>query len=313
MYKVTIYGVRPYEVELFNTYNIYSLKLDLISENLTKSNVKFSKQSDGVIVRGNCILNKEILQSLNNFGINFIVTRSKGINHIDMDYATKNGFLIENIENYSKESIAELVLYFILTLNSNYYKLIQPKYNNSIEPVYNPNQLVNELTIGIIGLGESGAMVGKWLSGLGCNIIGYNRSPINSKLISIKVVSLDYLLASSDVITIHIPYIPHVNDEIIDIDFFLKCKRKPILINTSRAQIINYSDLEYALDNNYIRGYATDTPPHEIRNSKFEKKRILTKYNNRVIMTPHIASSALTATKSSIIASLEKMAIFLED
>lgn len=85
MLKIICYGVRSYEKPYFQDLNKYNFQLTLVEELLTTSNAQLAQHHDAVLLRGNCAANRENITKFNEYGIQYIFTRTVGINHIDLD------------------------------------------------------------------------------------------------------------------------------------------------------------------------------------------------------------------------------------
>ena len=133
-------------------------------------------------------------------------------------------------------------------------------------------------TLGIIGYGRIGGLVGDYCNALGMKILAYDIKGHGN-------CELDKLLELSDVISIHIPL--KKNKDFFDYEFFFRYPNKNncLIINTSRQEIFNIIDLEAMITSNDI--YYADDFKNEIN---FEKD-----YPDRVVQTPHIGGNCKEA------------------
>ena len=144
-------------------------------------------------------------------------------------------------------------------------------------------QELASLTIGIIGLGRLGSLMAKYAKAFGMKVFYYDPFKKDKKF---KKVNLKELIEKSDVISIH----AHVNNQtkyLINKKSLKVTKKKPIIINTSRGEIVKEEDIIWALKNKVISGYGTDVIEKEftdIKKSPIIKN--IKKYN--IIVTPHI-------------------------
>ena len=143
-------------------------------------------------------------------------------------------------------------------------------------------------TIGILGFGKIGKRVATILNGFGVNIL-YNDiiklKPSEEKKLNAKYCTKNYLFKNSDIITLHL----HLNNNtknIINSKSFNVMKKKPILVNVSRAHLINRTSLISALKKKKISGFGIDA--HYLEPT--ERNDSLLQIEN-VISTPHIAGS----------------------
>ena len=139
--------------------------------------------------------------------------------------------------------------------------------------------------LGIAGYGAIGREVAVRAKAFGMEILAYDPY-LNPEIIladGAKPVSLDEMLAESDMISIHLPVIPATKD-VVNKDWFHKMKPSAYLINTARAYVVNQKDLVEALENKTIAGAAVDVYWKE----PVPKNHPLLKMRN-VVCTPHMA------------------------
>ncbi|WP_156414506.1 2-hydroxyacid dehydrogenase [Caviibacter abscessus] len=109
-------------------------------------------------------------------------------------------------------------------------------------------------TVGIVGLGNIGKRTATLLKAFGANIVYYD---INKNTDKFKKVSLEKLLETSDIVSIHIPYTKE-NENMFNYENLSKMKKNAILINCARSKVIDQKDLVKILDENKIMACALD-------------------------------------------------------
>jgi erythronate-4-phosphate dehydrogenase len=143
------------------------------------------------------------------------------------------------------------------------------------------NKKLNELTIGIIGVGNVGSKVAKVARDFGMRVL-LNDLPREEKEGTEQFASLSKIAEECDIITFHVPLYKegkyktfHLADE----NFFQSLKRKPVIINTSRGEVIDTDALLKALDRRIISDAIIDVWEHEpeINRELLEKAFIGTK------------------------------------
>lgn len=161
---------------------------------------------------------------------------------------------------------------------------------------------LREKTIGIIGYGRIGQQVEKYAEAFGMRVMLYDRYKRNLKNSQLQST----LLVNSDVISIHIP----LNSETVNsiCGEFSIMKPGTLLVNTSRAQIVNEPALMDALDNGTLGGYADDFF-HEHESGRL---KVMSKYGNKVILTDHIAGNCVEAREATDIYVANKIKEYIE-
>ena len=161
-------------------------------------------------------------------------------------------------------------------------------------------------TIGVVGCGHIGVHVIRMANGFGMKVLGFDAhqdAELAQKL-NFTYVPLDELLATSDIITIHVPYNAHTH-HLINRENIAKMKKGVYLVNTARGAVVETEALVEAIKNGIIAGAALDvleeegdmndelsllTSPHP---KESELKTVLENHylinHPRVIVTPHVA------------------------
>lgn len=142
-------------------------------------------------------------------------------------------------------------------------------------------------TVGIVGLGRIGTYVGHiCANGFKMQILYHDivRSQDFEMLTEAKAVSLEKLLAESDIVTLHVP-LASATVHLIGKKELKLMKNSAILINTSRGAVVDEQALVWALENDEVAAAGLDV---------FEKEPSVAhqlKISSKVILTPHIASA----------------------
>jgi len=144
-------------------------------------------------------------------------------------------------------------------------------------------------TIGIIGLGEVGALVAGMARGFGGRVIYANRSRLpveREQALGVEHVPLARLLVQADFVSVHANNLPE-NQEMIGAAAFAQMKPTAYFVNTSRGRMVNESALYAALTTGVIAGAGLDVHFEEPRPAP---DRFATLRN--VILTPHLAGGS---------------------
>ena len=202
---------------------------------------------------------------------------------IDLKYAKSKNITILNTPDGPTRSVAEFTLAMALSLIRK-IPMADSNMKNNIWKKETGNLILNK-TLGVIGLGRIGKTVSELFKAIGLNIIGYDLYPDLewAQRNNIKLLEIDQVISNADILTLHIP--GGNNEPLISKKDFLKMKKNSFLINISRGEIVDETDLFHALKNNLISGAAVDVYSEEPYTGE------LLKLNN-IILTPHIGSYA---------------------
>ncbi|WEV45066.1 2-hydroxyacid dehydrogenase [Streptococcaceae bacterium ESL0687] len=311
MLKIACYGVRPNEKPYFEKLNKYNYDLSLIEDLLTHDNIDTTKGQDAVLLRGNCVADKENLEKMKSFGVRYVFTRTVGFNHIDLDAAKELGLLVARVPGYSPNAIAELALTLGMSLlrNVSYTVDRTSQKNFTVTPQMFSREIRN-CTVGILGTGKIGLVEAKLYKGLGARVVAYDIYQSDEAKEVVEFLELDELLETSDIVSLHLPYFPGKNDKLVNQDFLAKMKDDAILINTARGELQDNEAILKALQENTLGAFGTDVMPNET--SIFFKEfspenpmldslaEQLVDLYPRVLITPHIGSNTDEALKNMI-------------
>ncbi len=293
--KAVAYSIKPFEKEFLAKANQKKHDITLISNPLNIETATYADGKDAIIVFTNDDVSAPVIEKLAELGIKYIVTRSVGTDHIDKETAAKYDIKLSNVPSYSPQAIAEHAVALAFALNR---KLIKANHNTHLFDFRNDELIgfnFSGKTVGIVGLGQTGMAAAKIFKGLGCNVIGYDKTP-PVYTDNILVVSLKDLLASSDIISLHLPLTPET-EHLIQTDTLSQMKQGVMLINTSRGAIIKTSDLLLYLKNGTIGNLALDVYEYEKglyfedHQNDIHKDPLIGNLlaNDNVIITPHQA------------------------
>ena len=220
--------------------------------------------------------------------IKFIITPTTGLNHIDEKYFNSNVKIISLRGEYrflSKiNSTIEHTFYLLFNIIRQYpnkYKF-GPKKNYKR---YLSTEL-NDKTLGIVGMGRIGKKVRKIARSFGAKVVFYDTRNIPGK------ISLKNLLKISDIISFHIN-LSKKNYRLFDYKILSAIKEKSIILNTSRGEIFNQTDLLKILKEKKIL-FASDVladENNENRTKNFLKD--LKRLNINYFITPHVAGLSI--------------------
>ncbi len=248
----------------------------------------------GYVIGGIGKATKRVIDSTNLKIINFYGTGYE--NYIDLAAAAAKNIVVANTPKANAYTVAEFTVALIL----NSVKQIARLHNLVRQGKWGLRQAFNlkDKTLGVIGMGTIGQHVAKIMShGFGMKIIYVSRNskPNLEKELQAHKVSLDELLSSADVVTIHTP----CNDEtkgMIGEAELSKMQTHAILVNTARADIVNGKALRQALDKSQLATAAFDTYYQEPAPSIEEDAwGLLSLPDDKFILTPHTAYNSKEA------------------
>lgn len=243
---------------------------------------------DGVIVRSRTKIREDLIDIAAG-RVKFIVRAGVGLDNIDVEYAREKGIEVINTPEASTNGVAELAVAHMLALLRHI-----PQATASMKKGEWPKKQLkgNELgscTVGIIGLGRIGRRTAELVKCFGASVIGYDPYVKEVQGIDVKMVELDELLTSSDIISLHLPHTDETH-HLIGKEELGKMNESAYLVNCARGGVVDEDALYDVLKNQGIRGAALDVfeeePPKDLK---------LMDLNN-FICTPHLGAQAVESS-----------------
>jgi phosphoglycerate dehydrogenase-like enzyme len=219
-----------------------------------------------------------------------------GVDRLDEAALKRSGIPVANVPGGSDAAVAEYVLTAASMLLRRFawsdLEVRTGRYKEFRAAMLAANLSgLHGLTAGIIGMGTIGIAVAAALRAHDCEILYADPSPRDVKAASklgAKPVTLDELLARSDVVTIHVPLLP-ATQGMIDARQLGRMKKDAVLINASRGGIVDEAALAEALRSGRLGGAAVDVyaveplePSNPLLSLEGDPAR-------RLLLTPHIA------------------------
>ena len=239
---------------------------------------------DGILC-GDDQITKKVLQSAKKLKV--VSKWGTGIDSIDKTNAEKLGIQVLRVKDVFSEPVSDTVLAYILLFSRN---IIEK--NNLVKSLKwgkTESYTLKEKSIGVIGLGHIGKVIAKKAYSLGMEVFGYDiaNKPYSKQFKSkINLVSFNDLLKRSDFVTLHTD-LNKTSYHMINKSTLKLMRPNSFIINTSRGEVINESDLEDALKNNQIYGAALDVFEVEPlpKNSELRKMK-------NVLLSPHNSNAS---------------------
>ncbi len=208
-----------------------------------------------ILVLANMPLSGEVIDAAEK--LKYISVAFTGYDHIDLEKCKEKGIQVSNAAGYSTKSVAELTFGLIIALLRSIVPLEDVVREGGTKDGYRQTDLSGK-TLGVLGTGDIGGAVAELGLAFGCNVIAYNRSE-KQELIDkgVEYKSLDEVLKTSDIVTIHTPLTDETKN-LIDKDKLALMKASSFLINTAVGPIVDNDALAEALHNGTIAGAGLD-------------------------------------------------------
>ena len=239
--------------------------------------------------------------------LKLVCVTATGTNNLDKEYLKQRGIAWRNVAGYSTETVAQhtFALLFYLMEKLRYYDdyVKTEKYVEDVTFTHFEN-IFHELsgkTWGIIGLGNIGQRVADIAKLFGCHVIYYSTSGKNTKP-GYERVSLEELLRSSDIVSVHAPLDENTRG-LMNRKTFALMKREAIFLNLGRGPIVVEQDLADALNGGTIAAAGLDVLCVEPMQRDNPLRAI--KDSGKLLITPHIAWASVEA-RTRLMKTIEK-------
>ena len=217
-----------------------------------------------------------------------------GFDNIDLATAAAKNIIVTNTPGVLTDAVAEHTFALMMSLCRRIPesdRFIRAGKYKGFGPMMLLGMELKGKTLGIVGLGRIGSGVAeRAYKGMGMHIV-YNdvrRDERFEQELNAKYMTIDELLKTADVVSIHVPLLPTTR-HLINKEKLAMMKKTTYLINTSRGPIIDEKALVKTLQKKQIAGAALDVFENEPKLTPG-----LTKLSN-VILTPHTASATVEA------------------
>ena len=319
--KLASFGTRSDEVQFLNEWAARTgNEVEQFTETLNEMTI--DQVSAGVVgITGfqTVPYSAELFQKMAARGIKFLSIRNVGLDNIDLQGAQAAGVRVSNVPAYSPSAIAEFAVTMVMHLARNLGQVEQHLANNDYNgAMHYMGREIGHSTVGVVGTGRIGRAAIQIFRGFGAKVIAYDPYPVKDS--DIDYVTVDELLAQSDIIDLHVPGLPE-NTHMIDAAAFAKMKDGVIIVNTARGNLIDTKALLDALRNGKVAGAGIDTFEYEEQDLlNLEKQGSfndpvwdeMLKMPN-VVLSPHIAYFTATAVRNMVEFSLANLTSFLKD
>lgn len=205
----------------------------------SKTTPEIVKDADAIVTRTRTICNEKLLAGSS---VKFIATATIGYDHINTDYCDTTGIKWTNAPGCNSKSVEQYIASTLMVLAER------------------KNLQLKDLTIGVVGVGNVGSKVARIGELFGMKVLR-NDPPRERAEGSAEFVSLRHVMDEADIISLHVPLNMKGEDATFHLgseSFFSGLKKKPILINSCRGEVVETQAVKAALKSGQISGFVCD-------------------------------------------------------
>ena len=267
------------------------IEVDNRSEITAEELLRHAANYQGMVVRSRTKVPAAVIDAATNLRI--IVRGGVGLDNIDVKYAASKGVSVRNTPKASSNSVAELALGYMLALARHIPQATASMTAGEWKKKQLKGTEIAGKTLGLIGLGNIGGLLGRKAAALGMDVICYDViTPADPG--PARQVDLEELYAQSDYISLHVPKVPATTN-MLNAEAFAEMKGGVYLVNCARGGVVDEDALYDALASGKVAGAALDVFLDEKVNPGNPKLFGLKDGNgfNKVIGSPHIGAGTV--------------------
>ena len=249
-----------------------------------------AKDTELLFIDAMGVFDKELIDSMPN--LKLIMSEGVGYQGVDVAYASEKGIPVCNNKGVNDTGVSEVALFLMLGCLRSFSKGVDEIYSGrQIEfkkASFGVKKELSQCTVGLIGFGDIARKTAEFLNAFGAKVVYTNRTRYESleKKYNVTYLTLDELLAQSDIVSLHLAVTPQTLN-IANDEFFKKMKNDAFLVNTARGDLVDNEALKNALLNGEIAGAGLDvfTPEPLLADNILLEQSL----KEKLILTPHIA------------------------
>ena len=243
------------------------------------------RDADALVVRSETRVTRELIAHA--AGLKVVARAGVGIDNVDVDAATEAGIIVLNAPGANRYSAGEHTIALMLSVARQMPAANESMHAGRWERKEFKLFDLRGKTVGVVGLGRVGRVVAHRLKAFGCHVIAHDPY-VSAEIFrecDVERVSYPELLATSDIITYHVPLTAETRHYLSE-EAIRQLKDGAIVINAARGDVVDHEALAAALDSGKIGGAGVDVFPEEpLRSSPLRGKP-------NVVLTPHLGGSS---------------------
>ena len=265
--KILFFDTKSYDKESFDKQaaNYPGIEIEYLKTDLAPKTAPLAKGYDAVCAFVSSDVGTRTVEALHEAGVKLILMRCAGFNNVDLDKAKEYDINVMRVPGYSPEAVAEHAMTLALAVNRRIHKAYVKVRENDFSLGGLMGFNFYQKTAGIVGTGKIGAAMARICRGFGMKVIAYDVYENPSLKDFVTYVTLDELLAQSDLISLHCPLMDNTY-HLINKDTIAKMKDGVILVNTSRGGLVKTNDLIDGIRARKFFGVGLDVYEEETKN-----------------------------------------------
>jgi D-specific alpha-keto acid dehydrogenase len=253
--RIAVYGCDQDEADVFNELSPrFGVVPTITADPVSETSVIAVPENRCISVGHKSEISRRELRALKEAGVEYVCTRSIGVDHIDLNAAGKLGIAVDNVV-YAPDGVADYTVMLMLMVIRNAKEIVSSAAKHDFRLGNVRGKDLRDMTVGVVGVGHIGKAVIRRLQGFGCRVLAYNNG--RKAAAAADFVSLPELLLESDIVTLHVPLNTDTH-HFIGRRQIETMKHGAFLINTGRGALVDTDALIMALEHGKLGGAAVD-------------------------------------------------------
>lgn len=275
----------PVDADAIAAMREAGIEVDVNDDVTAEELEKICSEYDMMIVRSRTKVREPLIDKAAN--LEAIIRPGVGLDNIDVEYAESKGVEVRNTPAASSNAVAELTIGYLFALARPIVEATVSMKEGKWEKKKLKGTELSGKTLGLVGFGRIGSLVGEKANALGMDVLFHRRTDIDVDFA--EQVSMDELLERSDYVSLHVPHTPATH-YIIGADEIAKMKDGVEIVNCGRGGTLDEDALYDAIKSGKVAGAALDVYEDE----KEERGQKLMQLPE-VIGSPHIGAGTAEA------------------
>jgi D-3-phosphoglycerate dehydrogenase / 2-oxoglutarate reductase len=307
--------------KIMSTITLEKVKTIKTLNNIAESGLKVFNKGNFQIDNGGENPDAILVRSFNMHSVEFgnnlkaIARAGAGVNNIPVEKCTEQGIVVFNTPGANANAVKEMVLTSLISSSRNLFAGIAwakaldgegdqiPKLVEAGKKQFVGKEIKGK-TLGVIGLGAIGALVANDALDLDMDVIGFDPfisvdTAWNLSRNVQRAITIEQLFSESDYITVHVPFTEDTREMFNEATFSLM-KQGVHILNFSRGELVNETDMAAALESGKVGNYITDFPNENVLKMK------------NTVPIPHLGASSQESEENCAIMAARQVKEFLE-
>ena len=242
----------------------------------------------GLIIRSKTSVDADLIQNANE--LVFVARAGAGIDQLDVKVLESRNIKILNAPEGNRDALGEHALGMLLSIaNKIRHADITIRQKVWDREAHRGFEVMGK-TVALMGYGQMASAFAEKLSGLGCEVIAYDKYKTDFTSKFVKEVSMEEIFKRTNILSFHVPLTEETRN-LADERFLSKFENNIVLLNTSRGEVLNLKDLLKMIDSGKVTAAGLDVLENEkidhLNNEQKENFERLIKSDN-VLLTPHV-------------------------